>query len=90
MFRNSQLGLGFFRFSSPNIIIIPTFYYWLFIQVPDRGGRPYEQEPPPPEMPSWQQRNTGGPSGSGGGPRNNTYSRGNSGRPFNGELLSSF
>ncbi|KAK7576011.1 hypothetical protein V9T40_012297 [Parthenolecanium corni] len=51
--------------------------------VPDRGGRPYEQEPPPPEMPSWQQRNTGGPSGSGGGPRNNTYSRGNSGRPFN-------
>ena len=22
--------------------------------VPDRGGRPYEQEPPPPEMPPWQ------------------------------------
>ncbi|KAG8223058.1 hypothetical protein J437_LFUL002006, partial [Ladona fulva] len=25
-------------------------------QVPDRGGRPSEQQPPPPEMPSWQQR----------------------------------
>ena len=25
-------------------------------RVPDRGGRPSEQEPPPPEMPSWQQR----------------------------------
>lgn len=36
--------------------------------VPDRGGRPYEQEPPPPEMPSWQQRSTGGgPGGRGGG-----------------------
>lgn len=27
-------------------------------QVPDRGGRPNEQQPPPPEMPSWQQRTT--------------------------------
>ncbi|XP_046399941.1 uncharacterized protein LOC124166455 [Ischnura elegans] len=25
-------------------------------KVPDRGGRPSEQQPPPPEMPSWQQR----------------------------------
>jgi len=25
-------------------------------RVPDRGGRPDEVEPPPPEMPSWQQR----------------------------------
>ena len=25
-------------------------------KVPDRGGRPSEQAPPPPEMPSWQQR----------------------------------
>lgn len=25
-------------------------------QVPDRGGRPNEQQAPPPEMPSWQQR----------------------------------
>jgi len=24
--------------------------------VPDRGGRAYELEPPPPEMPSFQQR----------------------------------
>ncbi|KAL0859894.1 hypothetical protein ABMA27_010226 [Loxostege sticticalis] len=28
-------------------------------QVPDRGGRPNEQQPPPPEMPSWQQRSAG-------------------------------
>ncbi|XP_028160680.1 protein FAM98A-like [Ostrinia furnacalis] len=28
-------------------------------QVPDRGGRPNEQQPPPPEMPSWQQRTAG-------------------------------
>ncbi|KAJ2943101.1 hypothetical protein O0L34_g18791 [Tuta absoluta] len=25
-------------------------------RVPDRGGRPNEQQPPPPEMPFWQQR----------------------------------
>ncbi|XP_039278746.1 protein FAM98A [Nilaparvata lugens] len=38
-------------------------------RVPDRGGRPNEQEPPPPEMPSWQQRSAGGGAGgfSGGG-----------------------
>ncbi|XP_013178388.1 PREDICTED: protein FAM98A [Papilio xuthus] len=46
-------------------------------QVPDRGGRPNEQQPPPPEMPSWQQRSApqggrgggqrGGRDGSGGG-----------------------
>ncbi|XP_022911066.1 protein FAM98A [Onthophagus taurus] len=35
-------------------------------QVPDRGGRTNELAPPPPEMPSWQQR-TPGPSG--GAPR---------------------
>ncbi|XP_021931473.1 protein FAM98A-like isoform X2 [Zootermopsis nevadensis] len=29
-------------------------------RVPDRGGRPNEQEPPPPEMPSWQQQRSGG------------------------------
>lgn len=34
-------------------------------QVPDRGGRSWEQAPPPPEMPSWQQRS--GPGGGGGG-----------------------
>ncbi|KAL1481445.1 hypothetical protein MTO96_015598, partial [Rhipicephalus appendiculatus] len=27
--------------------------------VPDRGGRPEEQQPPPPEMPSWQKRSDG-------------------------------
>lgn len=25
-------------------------------KVPDRGGRPNEAQPPPPEMPPWQQR----------------------------------
>ncbi|XP_076619680.1 protein FAM98A [Colletes latitarsis] len=35
--------------------------------VPDRGGRPYEQEPPPPEMPPWQKDRVQGPSTSGGG-----------------------
>ncbi|XP_050555745.1 protein FAM98B [Spodoptera frugiperda] len=35
-------------------------------QVPDRGGRPNEQQPPPPEMPSWTQRNAGGGGGGGG------------------------
>ncbi|CAH0393310.1 unnamed protein product [Bemisia tabaci] len=36
-------------------------------QVPDRGGRPHEQQPPPPEMPSWQQRSSApGPSSVGG------------------------
>lgn len=38
--------------------------------VPDRGGRPYEQEPPPPEMPPWQKDRVAGPPTSGG------YSRG--------------
>ncbi|KOB65279.1 Protein FAM98A [Operophtera brumata] len=28
--------------------------------VPDRGGRPNEAQPPPPEMPSWQQRSAPG------------------------------
>ncbi|XP_066256257.1 protein FAM98B-like [Euwallacea similis] len=31
-------------------------------QVPDRGGRSWEQAPPPPEMPSWQQNRAGGPT----------------------------
>ena len=35
-------------------------------RVPDRGGRPSELAPPPPEMPSWQQR-TGPPQGQQGG-----------------------
>lgn len=29
--------------------------------VPDRGGRPCEQEPPPPEMPPWQKDRVAGP-----------------------------
>uniref|UniRef100_A0A8D0HSZ9 Family with sequence similarity 98 member B n=1 Tax=Sphenodon punctatus TaxID=8508 RepID=A0A8D0HSZ9_SPHPU len=29
-------------------------------RVPDRGGRPSEIEPPPPEMPPWQKRQEGG------------------------------
>uniref|UniRef100_A0A7N8Y7D2 Family with sequence similarity 98 member A n=2 Tax=Mastacembelus armatus TaxID=205130 RepID=A0A7N8Y7D2_9TELE len=39
-------------------------------RVPDRGGRPCEIEPPPPEMPSWQKRQDapqGGGHHSGGG-----------------------
>lgn len=43
-------------------------------RVPDRGGRPCEIEPPPPEMPSWQKRQDApqggghyGGSGHGGG-----------------------
>uniref|UniRef100_A0A8C5MY00 Family with sequence similarity 98 member A n=1 Tax=Leptobrachium leishanense TaxID=445787 RepID=A0A8C5MY00_9ANUR len=32
-------------------------------RVPDRGGRPNEIEPPPPEMPPWQKRNDGPPQG---------------------------
>uniref|UniRef100_A0A182WDB2 Protein FAM98A n=1 Tax=Anopheles minimus TaxID=112268 RepID=A0A182WDB2_9DIPT len=37
-------------------------------RVPDRGGRAYEHNPPPLEMPSWQtQRNAGGGGGGRGG-----------------------
>lgn len=55
-------------------------------QVPDRGGRPNEQQAPPPEMPSWQQRTQsqggnqsnrgGGQFNSRGGQFNNRGSRG--------------
>ncbi|KAH1000056.1 protein FAM98A-like [Dendroctonus ponderosae] len=53
-------------------------------QVPDRGGRSWEQAPPPPEMPSWQQNRStvggaptrGGGSGRGGPPRGNSGYRG--------------
>ncbi|KAK6636213.1 hypothetical protein RUM43_009871 [Polyplax serrata] len=41
-------------------------------RVPDRGGRPSEQEAPPPEMPSWQKERaptSGGGGGRGGGGR---------------------
>ncbi|XP_006638896.1 protein FAM98A [Lepisosteus oculatus] len=36
-------------------------------RVPDRGGRPNEIEPPPPEMPSWQKRQDGPQQHGGGG-----------------------
>ncbi|KAK9959754.1 hypothetical protein ABG768_009855 [Culter alburnus] len=45
-------------------------------RVPDRGGRPNEIEPPPPEMPTWQKRQDG-PQGGGGG---QYYSSGGGGR----------
>ncbi|XP_044747482.1 protein FAM98A isoform X2 [Coccinella septempunctata] len=46
-------------------------------QVPDRGGRTNEIAPPPPEMPSWQQR-TPGPQNMGrGGGFNQSRGRGN-------------
>ncbi|XP_052009973.1 protein FAM98A [Xyrauchen texanus] len=45
-------------------------------RVPDRGGRPNEIEPPPPEMPMWQKRQDG-PQGGGGGQH---YSGGGGGR----------
>nr|CAB3244610.1 hypothetical protein cihA9G14 uncharacterized protein LOC494405 [Phallusia mammillata] len=54
-------------------------------KVPDRGGRPNESEPPPPEMPSWQKRqDDGGSRGRRGGHRggrgnyqqHNNYSHG--------------
>ncbi|XP_044292659.1 protein FAM98B [Varanus komodoensis] len=36
-------------------------------RVPDRGGRPTEIDPPPPEMPPWQKRQDGGGRGGRGG-----------------------
>lgn len=35
-------------------------------KVPDRGGRALDQQRPPPEMPSWQKRSTGGGNERGG------------------------
>lgn len=50
-------------------------------QVPDRGGRPNEQQAPPPEMPSWQQRTqTQGSGGSHPSKRGQFNSRGSQGR----------
>ena len=42
----------------------------LSFQVPDRGGRAYELEPPPPEMPSFQKRQDHGGRGGGRGGKN--------------------
>ncbi|XP_036149150.1 protein FAM98B [Monomorium pharaonis] len=65
--------------------------------VPDRGGRPYEQEPPPPEMPPWQKDRVQGPPsfqggrggsgsgrGGGGADRGRGGGRGGSGRGGSG------
>ncbi|XP_058838369.1 protein FAM98A-like [Topomyia yanbarensis] len=50
-------------------------------RVPDRGGRAYEHNPPPLEMPSWQtQRNTGG----GGGQQRGGFSGGRGGQQGRG------
>ncbi|KAG6465490.1 hypothetical protein O3G_MSEX015184 [Manduca sexta] len=49
-------------------------------QVPDRGGRPNEQQPPPPEMPSWQQRGPSTQGGGGGGRGGGGRGRGEEGR----------
>ncbi|KAI4903937.1 hypothetical protein NFI96_031940 [Prochilodus magdalenae] len=48
-------------------------------RVPDRGGRPNEIEPPPPEMPTWQKRQDG-PQGGGGGQHYGGGGRGGGGR----------
>ncbi|XP_037544019.1 protein FAM98A [Nematolebias whitei] len=50
-------------------------------RVPDRGGRPCEIEPPPPEMPSWQKRQDAPQGGGHGGGRGgyDNYSQGNRG-----------
>ncbi|XP_063296366.1 protein FAM98B [Pelobates fuscus] len=50
-------------------------------RVPDRGGRPREIDPPPPEMPPWQKRQDGGRGGwrgGGGGGRGGGFGRGSS------------
>ncbi|XP_015596643.1 protein FAM98A [Cephus cinctus] len=47
--------------------------------VPDRGGRPCDQEPPPPEMPSWQKDRVAGPPSFRGGRGGGRGARGNTG-----------
>ncbi|VEN54600.1 unnamed protein product [Callosobruchus maculatus] len=65
-------------------------------RVPDRGGRTSEIAPPPPEMPSWQQRQPGGGGfggrggggdrgrGGGRGRGGDNYSRGGGGNSYSG------
>ncbi|XP_014211834.1 protein FAM98B isoform X2 [Copidosoma floridanum] len=51
--------------------------------VPDRGGRPGEQPPPPPEIPSWQKDKVQGPQRGGfGGYRDNKSASSNFGQNF--------
>lgn len=52
--------------------------------VPDRGGRPYEQEPPPPEMPAWQKDRAGGQGFGGGRGGNSARGGGRGGGNFSG------
>lgn len=56
---------------SINRILIVNF------QVPDRGGRTNEIAPPPPEMPSWQQRIPGPQNMGRGGRGRGNYNQGN-------------
>ncbi|XP_063146054.1 protein FAM98B [Candoia aspera] len=49
-------------------------------RVPDRGGRPTEIDPPPPEMPPWQKRQDGGGRGGRGGWGGDGGNRGGGGR----------
>ncbi|XP_076042792.1 protein FAM98A isoform X2 [Oratosquilla oratoria] len=51
----------------------------IIARVPDRGGRAYEHQIPPPEMPSWQQ-NKGGGGGGGGGRGGGGHRGGGGGR----------
>ncbi|XP_063695859.1 protein FAM98A [Culicoides brevitarsis] len=44
--------------------------------VPDRGGRAYEHQPPPPEMPSWQKNRAQGGGGQGGGRGRGNHNQG--------------
>lgn len=74
--------------TSKNFLKTSNIY---FCQVPDRGGRTSEQAPPPPEMPSWQQRSAapqggrgGGRGGYGGGDRG-AYNRGNTNDNYNNQ-----
>lgn len=53
----------------------------LIPKVPDRGGRAWEHEPPPPEMPAFQKRDASQPqSGRGGGRGGSARGRGRGGR----------
>ena len=54
--------------SAQNLLTVPILR--LSFQVPDRGGRAYELEPPPPEMPSFQKRQDHGGRGGGRGGKN--------------------
>lgn len=55
------------RTSSENVLQFTKVGIHKFIigTVPDRGGRAFEHQPPPPEMPSWQKNRATGPAGGG-------------------------